>query len=223
MNGYAVFKCPNCNCYTFAPTSQKSRRCPRCGRVVKVDLLHAQVVGDLRRANELVKLYNARSAPPEVKEVIREQAVKAEDRPPKAGVRSSTLLMKVLVEHCSEREVSLNELEELCERYGLDVEWVKEKLPQLTLKGVVLFPSPWTVRCTVSSHVAVERAPSSRGATGLVKAVIDAFSVPTPKTDVVKMLVERGYSPEKVEEVIEKLHRSGVIIEEKPGVFRSAR
>lgn len=191
--------------------------------MVKVDLSHAQVVGDARRASELVRVYNAKSAPSDVKEILKEQAARAESRPPKTGVRSSTLLMKVLVENCSEKEVSLNELDELCERYGLDVEWVRERLPQLALKGVVFFPSPWTVKCTATTRVAAERPSRSEGTTGLVKAVIEAFSAPAPKKDVVKMLVERGYPLEKVEEVIEKLHKNGLIVEEKPGVFRSVR
>ncbi|MEM3568394.1 MAG: DUF1922 domain-containing protein [Candidatus Jordarchaeales archaeon] len=218
---YAVFKCPNCGCYTFAPTSQKSRFCSRCGKIVKVDLLHAEITNDARRASELVRSRNAKKAPPELKKALRESFTEAEKKTPKKGARTSSLLMKILMEHCSE-EVTLDELEKLCTDYGLDCEWVKEKLPQLALKGVVFFPSPWTVKCTAPSLHRPENQSEevSSQTTNLNKLVIDAFSVPTSRVKVVEWFAEKGYSPEKVDEIIDKLHRSGLIIEEKPGIFK---
>ncbi|MBS7287474.1 MAG: transposase zinc-binding domain-containing protein [Candidatus Freyarchaeota archaeon] len=220
--GYAVFKCPNCGCYTFAPASQKSRLCPRCGKIVKIDLLHAEIVGDARRASELVRARNAKVAPPELKKVLKEQLVEAERKPRREGARSSTLLVKVLVEHCSGKEVTLDELERLCADCGLDNEWVKEKLPQLAMKGIVFFPSPWTVKYAGPASKSGKTFEAVQTA-GLDRAVIEAISASTPRAKVIEQLAERGYPPEKVDEAIDKLHRSGLIIEEKPGVFRKAR
>jgi len=222
LNGgeYAVFRCPNCGCYTFAPTAQKNRLCSRCGRIVKVDLLHAEIVSDARRASELVKYHNAKNAPPKLKEALKEQLMGSERKTQRMGTRSSTLLMKVLAENCSE-EITLDELEELCKKHGLDCEWVKAKLPQLALKSLVFFPSPWTVKCAAIPHSSEEPSKSGVSQTAsLSKVVMEAFSIPASRAKVIKQLAEKGYPPEKVDELIDKLHKSGLIIEEKPGIFK---
>ncbi|MHA1606082.1 MAG: DUF1922 domain-containing protein [Candidatus Freyarchaeota archaeon] len=217
--GYAVFKCPKCGRYTFAPASSKSRLCSNCGKIIKVDLSRAEIVGDARRASELVRYRNAKEAPPNVKQAIR---MKGEDArlPPREGVRSSSLLLKMLAERCSDTPISLDVLDSLCKEYDLDPGWVREKLPELGVKGIVFFPTPWTLK-----FIDRKRKPEvkSRKMGNIYKVVLDALSRSSlSESEIVELLAEQGFSPQQVEEAIEALHNRGLIIEVKPGFFKKA-
>ncbi|MBN2155472.1 MAG: DUF1922 domain-containing protein [Candidatus Lokiarchaeota archaeon] len=57
MTDYIVFQCTKCNQYTYAKTTQKGKKCPRCGRNHIINKVNGELVNAPTKAMELVK-YN---------------------------------------------------------------------------------------------------------------------------------------------------------------------
>lgn len=55
MTDYLVFACGKCGQYTYAKTSQKGKKCPRCGRNHKVNSVNGRIVDGCTAAMKTVK------------------------------------------------------------------------------------------------------------------------------------------------------------------------
>lgn len=238
---YAIFRCPKCGRYTFSPAKQKTRLCGNCGSIIKVDPMRSQIVDDPREASMLVRKYNAskdaesflkavEASQKELEKLLPEEPVKVEELIEDEGktVSSSRIqrLTLLLRENCTAEPVSFDRIEELCPKYKLDFDFVKEKLTQLGKEGSIIFPTPWTVRYigdADSGYTAISRPAKPqvhvKGASRTLIKILSRSESPLSEEEIVQRMEMRGYNPDETREVLRKLHKSGEIIEPRPGYY----
>ena len=74
MQNYIVFRCSKCFQYTYAKTSQKGKKCPRCGRNHTVLKLKGDIVeGPTEARNKVVLMQNMKTGGklPEFESIVR--------------------------------------------------------------------------------------------------------------------------------------------------------
>ncbi len=240
---YAIFRCPKCGRYTFSPATQKTRLCGNCGSIIKVDPMKSQIVKDAREASVLVRKYNAgkdaqsflqavESSQKELEKLIPEEPITIEELIEEEETISSSRnqrLTLLLREKCTNEPISFDQIEELCPKYKLDFEWVKEKLTQLGKEGNLIFPTPWTVKyvgTADSGYTAISKANKPqmqiKGASKALIKILSQSEDPLPEKEIIQKMEIMGYNPEETQETIKKLHKSGEIIEPRPGFYQSA-
>ena len=155
---YSIFRCSNCGHFLYAPIQQKTRMCPYCNRVIKIDHFHSQITKDLEHTIERIKYYNAGEnledfleAKKNTPDQIQELMLKGRYKPHLAQKsmesikkkRSLSKLKQILSSHFSKIPRELVELEQICEKHNLDFNWVRDILTNLAKEGYITFPNPW--------------------------------------------------------------------------------
>jgi arsenate reductase-like glutaredoxin family protein len=240
---YAIFMCSKCGKYTFSPVGQKTRLCGNCGSIIKIDPMRAQIVKDPREASLLVRKYNAgkdaksflqavEASQKEWEELLPKESVKIEELIEEEETISSSRIQRLtllLKENCVKEPASFDQIEELCPKYKLNFEWVKEKLTQLGKEGNIIFPTPWTVKyigTMDSGYTAVSRASKAqmqlKGASKALTRILNQSKEPLTEKEIIQEMENAGYNPEETLETLKKLHKSGEIIEPRPGYYHTA-
>ncbi|MGQ9722719.1 MAG: DUF1922 domain-containing protein [Candidatus Jordarchaeum sp.] len=237
---YAIFRCPKCGRYTFSPSKQKTRLCGNCGSIIKVDPMRSQIVGDAREASMLVRKYNAEKDPQsflqaievskkELENLLPEEPIKIQDLIEEEETISSSRVQRLtllLVENSTREPISFDLIEELCAKYKLDFEWVKERLTQLGKEGNIIFPTPWTVKyigAADSGYTAISKSTKPqmqiKGASKALIKILSQSSEPISEKEIIQKMEIMGYNPEETQQTLKKLHKSGEIIEPRPGLY----
>ncbi len=237
---YAIFRCPKCGRYTFSPAKQKTRLCGNCGSIIKIDPMNSQIVYDAREASVLVRKYNAgkdaqsflqavEDSQKEFEKLIPEEPINIEELIEKEETISSSRIQRLtllLRENCIKEPVSFDQIEELCTKYKLDFEWVKERLTQLGKEGSIIFPTPWTVKyigTADSGYTAISKVTKPqmqiKGASKALIKILSQSSEPLSEKEIIQKMEIKGYNPEETKETLKKLHKSGEIIEPRPGFY----
>ncbi|MHA1712456.1 MAG: DUF1922 domain-containing protein [Candidatus Ranarchaeia archaeon] len=166
MPEFLVFRCPRCGHYLNAPSSQKTRLCSYCRRVVKVDRERAQLVKNARDAGELVRRYNAGN------EIEKFQVAAHTFRGKQNGntrtailnrnndktaldeatTGSQRLLLHILHEHASKQAIDFEKMRSLSLRYDLPWDWTKSQIETLAKNGDIVFPKPWSIQYIVKTY-----------------------------------------------------------------------
>lgn len=238
---YAVFMCSKCGKYTFSPVGQKTRLCGNCGSIIKIDPMRSQIVDDPREASILVRKYNAgkdaksflqavEASQKELEQLLPKESVKIEELIEEEETISSSRIQRLtllLKENCVKEPISFDQIEELCPKYKLNFEWVKEKLTQLGKEGNITFPTPWTVKYigTVDSgYTAISKATKPqmqlKGASKALTKILSHSKEPLSEEEIMQEMETAGYNLEETKEALKKLHKSGEIIEPKPRYYR---
>ncbi|MEM3586362.1 MAG: DUF1922 domain-containing protein [Candidatus Jordarchaeaceae archaeon] len=237
---YAIFRCSKCGRYTFSPVGQKTRLCSNCGSIIKIDPMRSQIVNDLREASILVRKYNAEkdaksflqaveASQKELEKLLPKESVKLEELIEEEETVSSSRIQRLtllLKENCVKEPISFDQIEELCPKYKLSFEWVKEKLTQLGKEGNIIFPTPWTVKyigTMDSGYTAISKTTKPqiqlKGASEALIKILKESKEPLTEKEIIREMENAGYNLEETLETLKKLHRSGEIIEPKPGHY----
>lgn len=237
---YAIFRCPKCGRYTFSPAKQKTRLCGNCGSIIKVDPMRSQIVNDAREASVLVRKYNAgkdaqsflqavEASQKELEKLLPEEPVKIEELIEEEETVSSSRIQRLtllLRENCTKEPISFDQMEELCSKYKLDFEWVKERLTQLGKEGNIIFPTLWTIKyigTADSGYTAISKVTKPqmqiKGASKALIKLLSQSSEPLSENEIIQRMEIMGYNPEETQETLKKLHKSGELIEPRPGLY----
>lgn len=239
---YAIFRCPKCGRYTFSPAGQKTRLCGNCGSIIKIDPMKSQIVNDPREASMLVRKYNAGKDPKSFLQAVEASQKELEKLLPKESIKIDELLEEeetvsssrmqrltlLLRENLIKEPVSFNQIEELCQKYKLDFEWVKERLTQLGKEGNLIFPTPWTVKyigTADSGYTAISKTTKPqtqiKEASKALTKILSQSKEPLTENEIIQKMENAGYNPEETQETLKKLHKSGEIIEPRPGYYHT--
>lgn len=226
---YAIFMCPKCGRYTFSPAGQKTRLCGNCGSIIKVDPMNSQIVNDSKEASMLVRKYNAgkdsksflqavEASRKEVEKLLPKESVKIDELTEEEETISSSRIQRLtllLRENCIKEPVSFDQIEELCQKYKLDFEWVKERLTQLGKEGNIIFPTPWTVKyigTADSGYTAISKTTRPqmqiKGASKALTKILTQSKEPLAEKEIMQKMEIAGYNPEETQETLKKLHKS---------------
>jgi len=239
---YAIFMCPKCGKYTFSPAGQKTRLCGNCGSIIKVDPTKSQIVNDPREASMLVRKYNAgkdaksflqavEASQKELEKLLPKESVKIDELLEEEETISSSRIQRLtllLRENCIKEPISFDQIEELCTKYKLDFEWVKERLTQLGKEGNIIFPTPWTVKyigTADSGYTAISKTTKPqmqiKGASKALTKILTQSKEPLTEKEIIQKMEIVGYNAEETQETLKKLHKSGEIIEPRPGYYHT--
>ncbi|MEM2143801.1 MAG: DUF1922 domain-containing protein [Candidatus Jordarchaeaceae archaeon] len=239
---YAIFMCSKCGKYTFSPVGQKTRLCGNCGSIIKIDAMRSQIVNDPREASMLVRKYNAgkdaksflqavEASQKELEKLLPKESVKIDELIEEEETISSSRIQRLtllLKENCVKEPISFDLIEELCPKYKLNFEWVKEKLTQLGKEGNIIFPTPWTVKyigTADSGYTAISKATKPqmqlKGASKALTKILSHSKEPLSEEEIIQEMETAGYNREETKETLKQLHKSGEIIEPKPGYYRT--
>jgi hypothetical protein len=238
---YAIFKCPKCGRFTFSPVRQKTRLCGNCGNIIKIDPTRCQIVHDQKEASMLVRKYNAEkdaksflqaveASQKELEKLLPKESIKIEDLTEEEETISSSRTQRLtllLREHCTKQPASFDQIEELCPKYKLDFEYVKEKLVQLGKEGNIIFPTPWTIKyvgAADSGYTAISKTSNFqtqvKGARRALIKLLSESANPISEKEIMQKMETMGYTPEETQETLKKLLKSGEAIEPRPGYYQ---
>ncbi|MHA2059489.1 MAG: DUF1922 domain-containing protein [Candidatus Ranarchaeia archaeon] len=159
---YLVFRCPRCGHFLYSPFGQKTRHCPYCTKIVKIDPKAAHLAENDETARNLVKQYNAgenlknflklrrrdgEQISPEffnpAKVDIRKDENAKQQKLQK--IRDQQVLRRILTKFAVEPR-SLKELDIIFSENNLDIDWVHEELSRMVQAKQVALPRPWEIQ-----------------------------------------------------------------------------
>lgn len=243
---YVVFRCQHCGRFTFSPLGQKTRLCGYCGKIIKINTAYGIIVDDRYKASLLVKRFNAKDGWKEFKRMLEEQKEKVlalVEEEGEGGVEGEVesgaeviitdhskmrRLLKLLEENCRDKPIHLDELRRLCAKYGLEEEWVLDRLEALSREGLVIFPDPWHLKYVSgeAEGIVVSRR-RRRLEVGLrrtrspVKAMFEFLRKRREVTyeDLRSFMESEGFTDEQLEKTLETLISRGMVIKRVDGVY----
>jgi len=240
---FVVFRCPVCGKFTYAPLGQKTRLCSFCGKIIRIDARHAIVTDDAKQASLLVKRYNLKGGEKSYLEALKSQKEELlnlieegkhllESLPEgKTAVSSSKArrMFSMLKENCI-NPINIDELKELCKKYNLEWDWVREQLEILAREGTVIFPKPWLLQYIsdeyVEGYVPEKKTLQKRNSLYQMKnlrkvltSILRERIEPISYTELVEILKAKGFTLTEIEEAVRKLSMEGLLMEPRPGYF----
>jgi len=240
---FVVFRCPVCGKFTYAPLGQKTRLCSFCGKIIRIDARQAIVVEDARQASFLVKRYNLKGGEKNYLETLKAQKkellnlIEEVEEVPESSYEgkevassSKTRRMFIMLKENCTNPINIDELRELCKKYNLEWDWVREQLEVLSKEGTVIFPKPWLLQYisdeNVEGYVPKKRPSRKKNSLYQVKNLRKALAnvlkdknEPVSYDELVEILKAKGFTLEEIEETVRKLSMEGLLIEPKPGYF----
>jgi LSD1 subclass zinc finger protein len=234
LKPFLVFKCSKCKNFTNAPAGQKRRRCSYCGTIIDITKAACALFDSPEQASTAVKEFNAARGGDEFQKSVERSRERVLALMPKENMTASDIsdgetaptqpgkrkrLMSLLEKEAKKAPISLDRIEELCEKYELDWKWVEGQLEKLSNNGTVIFPRPWSVQL-----VALENKESEddavRDVTVDILALLSESEDAIRVVDLIKRFEEKGIGETSVVSSLEKLMQKGEIFEPRSGHVR---
>ncbi len=228
LKPYLVFMCSQCRNFTNAPAGQKRRKCSYCGTIIDITKAASALYDSPEQASAAVKQFNAARGGDEFDEAVKRSkdrilSLMPDDRIASKDIVDSDLdglpsgkinrLMALLEKEAKTKPCTLDRLETLSKKYGLDWAWVEKQLTGLANVGTIIFPRPWTVRLVPVTIKKKKESGNKQDVSDVLLRYLRQCGGGAELKDMIAYFSSEGVNRISVESTLEKLLRKGDVYE----------
>ncbi|MHA1916695.1 MAG: DUF1922 domain-containing protein [Candidatus Ranarchaeia archaeon] len=239
---FLVFRCSKCGHFLYAPMKQKTRHCPYCAKVVKIDPNAAHIIKTDEEAREAVKQYNMgenlkaflkgrKQDKEKITKVLNEELLEMKKKEEKNKKKRKEFKDKKLLKKILEKQaldpISLSLLESIAWDNYLSWDWVLSEIEDLVNKKQVIMKRPWEIQYLFSKEYNEPRN-RTRDTEHISKSEIRRIVISLLKekkqkksiNELIKIMDLEQISKKDIEDVINLLLNQGLIFEPESGYFK---